>query len=313
LRDALAAHLQPLDLGRPHEELRQFFAGPSAYRKALVPRLLERVLGRAERLLQEGRPAKALSCLNHALALEPGSARARVLLEAMDQARRRQRRASLLRRGVAGGALLAAAVGIFASLDLSAPPPLPEVRLPAPEPPPEPRAELSLSPAPSPAPEPAGVPRPAAAKVPVSIQVRPWAYLQVDGGPRSPEPLAEHRLQLTPGPHRVKITCPVCEPSTEAIDVPDGPSEEPFRLAARPRPALLVFEVDPPEATVRVGGEERPARDTAAAPFQVAIPRGSFQSPVEYTVRSPGFQTLTGQVMAKAGERAPVAVKLVSP
>jgi hypothetical protein len=333
LRDALMAYLEPLGLSRPHEELQRFFAGPSAYRKALLPGLVERVLARAERYLSENRPAKALSCLNHALALEPGNGRARSLLDAMHQARRRQRRSALVRRTVLWGTLGAAGLGAGAyALAHRPPPPLPEVDqlatpLPAPgvpapaEVPAHPAASqgaiMSVGPAPvavekaRPSPPPSGPAAPA--RVAVSIQVRPFAYVQVDDGPRSQEALAEHRLQLSPGEHRVTLTCQVCEPSTETVTVPAAPTDEPIRLVARPLPAQLVFDVDAPDATVRIGAEERPARDTAAAPFQVSIPRGSFQNPVEYTVRAPGYQPVTGRVMAKAGERLPVTAKLSQP
>jgi serine/threonine-protein kinase len=328
LRDALAAYLEPLGLTRPHEELHRYFAGPAAYRKELLPGLVERVMGRADRYLADGRPAKALACLNHVLALDPGNTRARGMLEVMDQARRRQRQAALVKRGALFGGLAAAALALVAYGYIQRPPPPPpepaaDLPTPFPEaraaPPAEAPAPAAAAPAPTPAPPrpqviaAAGSARPTAAataKVSVSVQVRPWAYVQVDDGPKSEEALAEHRLQLAPGRHQVKITCAVCEPSTETITVPAAPTDEPLRVAARPLPALLAFEVDPPEATVRVGGQERAARETASAPFEVAIPKGSFQSEIEYTVRSPGFQPKSGRVMAKAGERTKVDAKL---
>jgi serine/threonine-protein kinase len=190
------------------------------------------------------------------------------------------------------------------------PGPAAELPVTAPLPPP-PAVAPALAPAPT-----AGIAAGAGSSakgIAISLQVRPWAYVEVDGGPRSQEALAEHRLQLPPGPHQVKITCQVCEPSEETITVPDAATEEPIRLAARPRPAFLVFEVDPPDATVRVGDEERAARDTAGAPFLVTIPRGSFQNPVEYSVRSPGYTPLTNRVVVKAGERLPVTARLSRP
>jgi len=321
LRDALAAHLEGLGFLSPSQELQRFFAAPSAYRKAMVPGLVEKVLARAERYLSEARPAKALSCLNHVLALEPGNARARSLLEQMDQARRRQRRNAAARRAALFGGLAAAALGLVGYSYATRPPPkVADLHPPAPEireppqaaPPPPPPLASDVKPAPAPPPRvaapapPAPRPTPASSRVAVTVQVRPYAYLQVDDGPASPDAFTEHRLQLTPGRHKVKVTCDVCEPSTETIDVPAAPTEEPIKLAARPRPAQLVFEVDPPEATVRVGGEERPARDTAAAPFQVAIPRGFFQTWVEYTVSAPGSPPSPGRVQVNAGGRVVV-------
>src|SRR5262249_1307628 len=212
---------EPLGLTRPHEELQRYFSGPAAYRKAMLPGLVERVLGRADRYLAEGRPAKALACLNHVLALDPGNTRARGLLEAMDQARRRQRKTKLAKRGALFGTLAAAALGLigYEYAMTPAPPlasvadlhaPLPELR-PAPQASPLPEAPKHVAPAPAPAPSlasasaprdpparPAGTVQAAAGArvVSVSVQVRPWAYVQVDDGPKSPEALAEHRLQL---------------------------------------------------------------------------------------------------------------------
>jgi eukaryotic-like serine/threonine-protein kinase len=322
LRDALAAYLDGLGLSRPHEELQRFFAGPAAYRKALLPVLVERRLARADRFLAEARPAKALACLNHVLALDPANARARSLLEVMDQARRRQRKKALAKRSAASGAIGASALGLLAFALATRPPPPPapvdHLATPFPEVPGPPVAELpiltTVEPASQPRAAPAATQERAApggtGKVLVSLQVRPYAYVQVDGAPRSAEALAEHRLQLAPGPHQVRITCQVCEPSTEAITVPAEPTEEPVRLAARPLPSLLVFAVDPPDATVRVGAVSRAASLTSAQPFEVVIPKGSFTSSVEYVVHAPGFEAFTGRATAKAGERVPVTATL---
>jgi len=321
LRDALAAYLEGVGLSRPHEELQRFFAGPAAYRKALVPALVERRLARADTFVAEGRPAKALACLNHVLALDPANAKAQGLLEVMNQARRRQQKKATAKRTAVSGGAAAAALGLIAVALATrpVPPPVPvdDLATPFAEVPAPPRAEIPvLGASETRATHPVvSAARPTlasagAGKVSVSVQVRPWAYVQVDDGPRSPEALAEHRLQLSPGPHRVKITCQVCEPSTETITVPASPTDEPVRLAARPLPALLVFSVDPPDATVRVGSEVRAANVTSAQPFEVVIPKGSFTSPVEYTVHAPGFDAFTGRVMARAGERVPVTAKL---
>jgi serine/threonine-protein kinase len=336
LRDALAAYLRPLSIERPEEELCAFFAAPAAYRKKLLPRLVQQALVRARQYLDAGRPAKALSCLNHVLALDPQNAAARTLLEAMNQARRKQRAAVLWRRGALLGAL-AAGVLILAGrswLDRPPEPPAGPPDLPAqvatvtrpPQPRPEPTIsspappEASPGPAlPPPATHPAPVPASHTARRPpprveVAILVKPYGHIQVDDGPRSKQPLAQHLLQLSPGPHRITVSCELCEESVETIDVrPDTTVDEPFKIAARPRPGLLVFQFDPPEATVRVGQEERTARDTEVRPFEVALPRGSFTGAVEYTVSHPGYATLTAQVTARAGERVPVRGSLAPP
>ncbi|MBX5484538.1 MAG: serine/threonine protein kinase, partial [Myxococcaceae bacterium] len=98
LRDALHDYLEGLGLGRTTEELQAFFADPSGYRKALVPRLSSALLARSEALIAEKRPARALAALNQILAHDPSNARALELLSQMNAARKKQRAHSLWRR-----------------------------------------------------------------------------------------------------------------------------------------------------------------------------------------------------------------------
>src|SRR6185295_14240807 len=191
LRDALAAYLEGVGLSRPHEELQRFFAGPAAYRKALVPALVERRLARADTFVAEGRPAKALACLNHVLALDPANAKAQGLLEVMNQARRRQQKKATAKRTAVSGGAAAAALGLIAVALATrpVPPPVPVDDRPTPfaEVPAPPRAEIPvLGASETRAKHPvvsaarSTLASAGAGKVSVSVQVRPWAYVQVD-------------------------------------------------------------------------------------------------------------------------------------
>ncbi|MGQ0507584.1 MAG: protein kinase domain-containing protein, partial [Myxococcaceae bacterium] len=90
LRDALSDYLNSVGLEDIQGEVASFFAEPASYRKELRDRVAEALVKRGETLNREGRGAKALSCLNQALALVPAHPEALALLQNMNQARKRQ-------------------------------------------------------------------------------------------------------------------------------------------------------------------------------------------------------------------------------
>jgi serine/threonine protein kinase len=161
---------------------------------------------------------------------------------------------------------------------------------------------------PEPRPE---APRPA--KVRVSILVRPYGAIQVDKEAPSPQPLAQHDLELTPGRHTVTVRCEWCEDAVETIDVVPG-AENVFRLRAQLKSSRLAFDYHPPEAQVRVGDEVRTARDSVERPFDIRSPRGpaSFQHRVEYEVSYPGYRTEKRVVMIEPGKPTTLRGSLVA-
>jgi hypothetical protein len=136
----------------------------------------------------------------------------------------------------------------------------------------------------------------------VSILVRPYGVIRVDDGPPSAQPLAQHALLLAPGAHRVRVDCAWCEAVEEHIEVKPG-AENVFRLRAQPKPSRVSFDFEPAEARVRVGAEERSARDSLTRPFEVRSPRGpaAFRNRVEYEVSHPGFRTERKVAMVEPG------------
>ncbi|SES81202.1 serine/threonine-protein kinase [Stigmatella erecta] len=343
LRDALADYLAGLGFPRVGEELASFFADPPSYKKAARQRLVAALLERGERFLAEKRTPRALANLNQVLALDAQNARALAMLEGFNRARRRQ---LWVKRGLQAGTalVLAAALGTGGSFLLRMPgtPPVAPLPPPAPQPAAEAppldlpaRAPLPL-PVPPQAPEPTDSPgvapkkalvRPAEApppteakpephrpvKVHASILVRPYGAIQVDDAPPSPQPLAQHDLQLTPGAHTVTVRCDWCEDAVETIHVaPDG--DNVFRLRALLKGSRLSFDYQPPEAQVRVGEERRTARDSLEHPFDIQSPRGpaSFQHRVEYEVSHPGYRTEKRAVMVEPGKPVTLRGSLVA-
>ncbi|RYZ42004.1 MAG: serine/threonine protein kinase [Myxococcaceae bacterium] len=140
-------------------------------------------------------------------------------------------------------------------------------------------------------------------RMPVSILVRPYGSIRVDGGPAITQQLAQHDVHVTPGPHTIIVSCSYCEDATETIDVkPEG--ENVFRLRALLKPSQLTLDYQPPDATVRVGGVEKTARDSIQQPFDIRSPRGpaSFQHRVEVEIASPGYKTEKRVVLLEPGK-----------
>ncbi|NPC68906.1 protein kinase [Corallococcus exiguus] len=140
-------------------------------------------------------------------------------------------------------------------------------------------------------------------KLPVSILVRPYGSIRVDGGPAGTKQLAQHDVQLSPGEHTIIVSCDYCEDATETIDVkPDR--ENVFRLRAQLKASQLAMDYQPPDATVRVGDVERAANDSLQHPFDIRSPRGpaSFQHRVEVEISSPGYKTEKRVVLLEPGK-----------
>jgi serine/threonine-protein kinase len=306
LRDALGDYLAGLGFARVSEELASFFADPPSYQKLMRPRIIASRLERGERLLAEKRTPRALACLNQVLALDATNARALALLKGLERERRlKQWRARGVKLGA--GLLVASVLGVGVHQwrrtrtpeapearpsnqppTLVAPAPKPEVKRTPPRTPPV--EQQVASPKRPPAPRVESIIR--AAPVPISILVRPYGYVRVDEGKASPQPLAQHSLELPPGQHTVTISCDYCEDARETIDVRPG-AENVFRLRAQLKASRLSFQYEPADAQVRVGGEVRTVRETQERPFEIQSPRGpaSFQHRVEYEVSHNGFLT----------------------
>jgi serine/threonine protein kinase len=351
LRDALADYLTGLGFPRVNEELASFFADPPSYKKAARQRIVTVLLERSEHLLAEKRTPRALASLNQVLALDAQNARALAMLDGLNRAKRRK--LWIKRGIQAGVALVVLAVlGTGGYFLLRAdpnpveparpetPPAVQPARLadPAtktPEPSTAPQAadpglNTNLQP-PTPLPVPPETaeddaatskkpvrtePRIEAArpsKVRTSILVRPYGAIQVDKEAPSPQPLAQHDLELTPGRHTVTVRCEWCEDAVETIDVVPG-AENVFRLRAQLKPSRLSFDYQPAEAQVRVGQERRTARESQERPFDIHSPRGpaSFQHRVEYEISYPGYRTEKRVVMVEPGKPITLRGSLVA-
>ncbi|QRK06826.1 serine/threonine protein kinase [Archangium violaceum] len=341
LRDALGDYLAGLGFARVGEELTSFFADPASYQRLMRPRIIAALLERGERLLADKRTPRALACLNQVLALDDSNARALALLGSLERERRlKQWRSRGLKLGA--GLLVASVLGVGLHQLQRRPPEAPPESRPAPVAVRSPRpSELQARvsppvktppPAPHPAPptptapsrpppdkrppahaEPARTEPTRPAKVPISILVRPYGYIRVDDGVRSRQPLAQHALELEPGPHTVTITCDYCEDTQETIEVQPG-AENVFRLRAQLKSSRLSFMFEPADALVRVGGEVRTVRETQERPFEIQSPKGpsTFQHRVEYEVSHNGYLTEKRVALVEPGKSTTLRGALVA-
>ncbi|MDQ3265980.1 MAG: serine/threonine protein kinase [Myxococcota bacterium] len=325
LRDALLDYLTSLGLERTGEELESFFSAPQSYRTQLTSRLVERLIVRAGGFRAEKRPSRALSCLNQVLALQADHPQALALLDEMSAARRRQQSAARLRRTLfAGGALLAlvaAGAGVYRNLPAAPAPVVPAPLVttaaidPASVPDVVPSSPLTLEPLSDPAPSaPPPVERPVVAAVarpklfPVTLQVRPYGYIRIDGGARSKQ-LQQHVVKLPPGKHAIDVSCDLgCDEVTEEVEVTPG-GENLFRLRVQLQASTLAFQYDPPDALIRVGNQTRTAQETLERPFEIRSPRGPnmMRHQVSYEVTRPGFQPRREVITIAAG--APIRLE----
>jgi serine/threonine protein kinase len=340
LRDALADYLTGLGFPRVNEELSSFFADPESYKKAARQRIVAALLERSERHLAEKRTPRALASLNQVLALDGQNARALAMLDGLNRAKRRR---LWVKRGIQAGITLAVlavlvSCGYFFFRSRPQPPgptqptPSQPVTPPQPvrtiEPNPKPPAPLPVRPeSPRPGPgettppdehstarKPPVKPEPTRpAKVRVSILVRPYGSIQVDDAAPSPQPLAQHELELPPGHHTVTVRCEWCEDAAETIDVVPG-AENIFRLRAQLKPSRLSFDYQPADAQVRIGDTLRTVRESLERPFDIRSGRGpaSFQHRVEYEVSHPGYRTEKRVVMVEPGKPITLRGSLVA-
>lgn len=321
LRDALAEYLTGLGLARPHEELKDFFLDPKGYRKTLSPRITKALLERAEKLIGDRKPARAMSALNQVLAHDPSNTRAVELLGQMKARKLREARNKKLRRMAFGaGTGFIALMSVLKGAEIATRPPdfalktrvdpaqvvFATVRWPAPPQPvqPEPIGDPDppiVDPSahvvkpettkPPPLHPPAPAPKNSAEPVDVAVVVRPFGYVQVDDGAKSVDALSRHLLKLLPGPHRFTVTCDLaCEPNGRTLtrDVKKG---EDVLLVAPLKPSLVSFQGYPAGAVVRVGAEERSAAETATRPFRLETPAGGsteLRHRFEFEVREGG-------------------------
>jgi serine/threonine-protein kinase len=325
LRDALAGLLGDLGLTRPHEELPRFFLDPKGYRKELSARITRTLLDRAQRLIAEKKSARALAALNQVLAHDPTNGEAAGLLDAMKARKLREARNQRLVR-LAAGAGSAFVVAMAALKGVQVASRAPEPTLPLSFGPHEvvltsvvwpKKLEAAAEPVDAGAPEPeidAGTPavvarptvKPPLVKPPpdrvdrppeppalidVVVNVRPFGYLTIDSGARSPEPLTSHRVQLAAGEHRFLVTCDACEANGTLRTETVAAGAPQINIVAPLKPSMLSFEGFPEDAVVQVGAESRPAGLTLATPFRITTPaegRRRMKHDVLYTVTHNG-------------------------
>ncbi len=283
VRAALDEILAEVGLDRPEEELARLLADPAGYQAAFPARAVAALLPQGEAALRAGNSARALSCFDRVLVLEPGNAAVAVHLAALSR-RRRWRRAARL--GVAALLLLAVAgaggrwwMGRPSAAAPLAPPPA----LAAPS-----AVDEPLS---GPAPAGAGaqltaasLPRPVGAGDPpveLLVHVRPYAQRAVLDGAEVPAGDQLVRFRLTSDRvHTIRLEHACCAPFQREITADEAASQRELRVPLEPRPARLRVDGAPDTRVLVDGRLVGTAGDSQRAPLEVPIPTGG-ETPYE--------------------------------
>jgi serine/threonine-protein kinase len=331
---ALEELLEKCTLPAEPERLRAALADAKLELPAASALVRTAQLRRAEQLLADAQPARALSCLSRVLADDKDDVDARALLErAQDvialepvpvaesptRAPPARWSGTMRQLGVvaAAGLLIASAVLIATALDdrqpppvltddgistgepagLDKAPPLPEKLAPVIVPPvvKETKPEKRIVKAPRVA--------PAVATRQVTLWARPWADIYVDGKKVASGKKAE--VAMAVGPHVVTFKATGATDVVQTLDVtssgplPDVKADLETKLAY-----LVVEETNVPDAFVEVSGQGRARGKSAKETVDRAIPvrLAASQQMLEVTIYKKGYVLLVRKVPFVAGE-----------
>jgi serine/threonine-protein kinase len=144
------------------------------------------------------------------------------------------------------------------------------------------------------------------ALVDVTVNVRPFGYLSVDQKERSADALTRHPLKMSIGHHKLTVTCDVCDTGGKTVDVDVAAGKEnTFNVAAPLKPSSVMFSGFPDDAIVRIGAEQRTAKESLTVPFHITMPpEGSptMLHQVKYEVLQTGEKPVVGNVQVEPGK-----------
>jgi serine/threonine-protein kinase len=290
VRTTLDEILAEVGLERPEEELARLLADPAGYQAAFPARAVASLLPQGEAALRAGNSARALSCFDRVLVLEPGNAAVAAHLVALSR-RRRWRRAA---RVVGAALLLIGLTGVGVRWWLSRPPagpasPPPAAAVVTPSAPSEPTDGPGQASAGSQAtaqpPRLAGgaVTARAATDPPVEllVHVRPYAQRAVLDGAEVPagDQLVRFRLS-SDRLHTIRIEHACCAPFQREISANEAALQGELRVSLDPRPARLRVEGAPDTRVLVDGKLVGMAGDSQRTPLEVPIPAGG-ETPYE--------------------------------
>ena len=340
LRAALDAVLTAAGLARPEEELTAFLEDPVGYKAAFTVRLVASLMVHGEAALREGATARALSCFNRILVLDPENRRVQAEL---DRLSRRARAKRGVRRGALallvlsslGGAALAArsyvvrrqrlreeATAVLAPISI--PSPLPAAPLdPDHAPGPAPQTVRTAadpktsSAAPARAaiePQHPGAPharRERREPIELSVHVRPYAQRALLDGTEVARGQQRVVFSLAPDrPHVIQIEHACCSPFVKTIESAEAARLGELKVPLVPRPARLRVEA-PPETRIYLNDRlVGTAADTQRAPIPVPVPQSAenpYEGKAEIRLEQSGRPPYSAEVTVRAGGDITVA------
>lgn len=329
VRDRLAEILRSDGIERPDEALASFLGDPRGTAEALRPVVVAARLRRGEEHLARGEVAQALGAFDGVLAIEPrhpGVLAHLAVVARSDRRRRLVRRAAAVLAFVAIAAVVTFGIARLAEKGLLSPsapaataatasspaPAAPAAVLP----PPAASDGPDVRPAPAPVPdrsasEPARpvVARKAPPPVPFVVHVRPYAQRALLDGAEVATDEQRVVYSLGPGPHRLRIEHPCCEPFEREIDAESAQRLGEIKVPLTPRPATLRIAGDP-STRVYVGGKLLgTAADSQRDPLRVRVPSDGpnpYEGELQIQLEVPGRRAAGATVRVRAGQEITV-------
>ena len=319
MRDALEAYFLTFELSHLDNEVESYFLDPPSYTSHLKAQVIKCLVASARGALSARKIAGALVALNQILSLDPLDSDALKLKENIQRGdvRKKFYRASfkglaaaialagivLLKREALNHVSTAPPAKIFSRKNTGGDPAIASHPLPV--------AKSDLRPSKPPVQHPfrttPNTPLPMAAitatsSLPISVRIRPFGSLRIDGGSTRPEEQL-HQLEMAPGNHRAEVSCQYCMPVVYDFTVRDNALNE-FHWGAQPKPSRLRFRYLPEDATVQVDGKNFTAGQTIQNPVVLGESPGpsSFKRTIAYAVSRPGYQSAEGVISLVAGE-----------
>jgi tRNA A-37 threonylcarbamoyl transferase component Bud32 len=321
VRATLDEILAEVGLERPEEELARFLADPAAYQAAFPARAVAALIPQGEAALRAGHTARALTCFDRVLAIEPGNALVAERLASLSLRRRWRRAAWTGIALLAAMALVALAAWSWSGRPAQRPA-LAQQEVVAP-------SRSGLAGAPADGERPAGLAQagttgdlpseearaPAARvgaatgaagpSVELQVRVRPYAQRALLDGVEVPSGDQLVRFTLSPGrPHLIQIEHACCLPFQRELTSLEAGAQGELRVSLEPKPARLRVEGDPATRILLDGRQVGTAGDSQRAPLSIAIPAGGdtpYEASSRVVLEPPSGSARTVVVRLRAG------------
>jgi serine/threonine-protein kinase len=141
--------------------------------------------------------------------------------------------------------------------------------------------------------------------VELAVQVRPYAAIALLDGAEVARGQQRVLFRLGPGPHRLRVEHPCCEPWERRIDAVEAAQLQELKVPLVPLPGRLRVDGDPETRVWLDGRLLGTAGDSQREPFRIPVPSGAespYEGDVEVGLDAPGQGLASARVRVRAGQ-----------